>query len=226
MKKSNYEIGGIYFMTPKKQAYQTLANTMIQNFQKRNIEAFYCEDSESAVELAMRMMEDANTISFGGSETLEETGLLDAIRNSSHEVVLVERNAAKTPAEKKEIFLKSMASDYFLMSSNAITIDGELINIDGNGNRVACLIHGPEHVIIVAGMNKVVADVESGIARVRNVSAPANAARLGTKTPCGATGHCGNCDSPDCMCCQIVVTRHSRHTGRIKVILVGETLGY
>ena len=117
-------------------------------------------------------------------------------------------------------------ADYFLMSSNAVTIDGELINIDGNGNRVACLIHGPEHVILIVGMNKVVTDVESGVARVRNIASPANAARLGTRTPCGAVGHCCNCNSPDCMCCQVVITRHSRHTGRIKVILVGEELGY
>jgi len=124
------------------------------------------------------------------------------------------------------MYFKNAMADYFLMSSNAVTIDGELINIDGNGNRVACLIHGPEHVILIVGMNKVVTDVESGVARVRNIASPANAARLGTRTPCGAVGHCGNCNSPDCMCCQVVITRHSRHTGRIKVILVGEELGY
>lgn len=211
-------------MNAKKQAYKALASTMKRNFAKRNIDAFYCEDSESAVALAMDLMKDGTTVGFGGSETLKEIGLLDAVRNSS--LTLIDREQAKTPAEKKEYYFKNAMSDYFLMSSNAVTIDGELINIDGNGNRVACLIHGPEHVILMVGMNKVVPNVETGIARVRNTSAPANAARLETQTPCGVTGHCGNCNSPDCMCCQIVVTRHSRHTGRIKVILIGEELGY
>lgn len=211
-------------MNAKQQARKTLADTMIQNFAKRNIEAFYCENGKDAVNLAMDIMKDGDTVSFGGSETLEETGLLDAVRNSSH--TLIDRTLAKTPEEKREVFLKSMASDYFLMSSNAVTIDGELINIDGNGNRVACLIHGPEHVILMVGMNKVVTDVETGIARTRNTAAPANAARLHPNTPCEMTGHCGDCHSPACMCCQIVVTRHSRHTGRIKVILIGEELGF
>lgn len=211
-------------MTPKKQAYQTLANTMIQNFKKRNIEAFYCEDSASAVELAMKLMKDGSTVGAGGSVTIQETGLLDAVKNSS--LKFLDRETAKTPEEQKSLFLQTMAADYFLMSSNAVTIDGELINIDGNGNRVACLIHGPEHVLLLVGMNKVVSDVESGIARVRNMSAPANAVRLEKKTPCGVNGHCGNCNSPDCMCCQVVVTRHSRHAGRIQVLLIGEELGY
>ena len=165
-------------MGAKQQAYKKLADTMIKNFSQRNIEAFYCDDRNQAVSLAMEMMKDGNTVGFGGSETLNDIGILDTI------------------------------------------------NIDGNGNRVACLIHGPEHVILIVGMNKVVTDVESGVARVRNIASPANAARLGTRTPCGAVGHCGNCNSPDCMCCQVVITRHSRHTGRIKVILVGEELGY
>jgi len=211
-------------MGAKQQAYKKLADTMIKNFSQRNIEAFYCDDRNQAVSLAMEMMKDGNTVGFGGSETLNEIGILDTIKNSS--LTLIDRNIAKTPEEKKEMYFKNAMADYFLMSSNAVTIDGELINIDGNGNRVACLIHGPEHVILIVGMNKVVTDVDSGVARVRNVASPANAARLGTRTPCGAVGHCGNCNSPDCMCCQVVITRHSRHTGRIKVILVGEELGY
>lgn len=211
-------------MGAKQQAYKTLANTMIKNFSKRNMEAFYCEDKNQAVSLAMDLMKEGNTVGFGGSETLNEIGIFEAIKNSS--LTLIDRSTAKTPEEKKEIYFKNTMADYFLMSSNAVTIDGELINIDGNGNRVACLIHGPEHVILIVGMNKVVTDVESGIARVRNMASPANAARLGTRTPCGAVGHCRDCHSEDCMCCQIVVTRHSRHTGRIKVILVGEELGY
>ena len=212
-------------MTPKQQAYKALGNTMIQNFKKRNIEAFYCEDSASAVALAMELMSGGGTVGMGGTETVKQTGLLDAVLSAEH-LQFIDRNKAQTPEEKKAIFIETMQSDYFLMSSNAITVDGELINIDGNGNRVACLIHGPEQVIILAGMNKVVNDVDEGITRVGIHAAPPNAARLGTRTPCATLGLCGDCHSADCMCAQIVITRHSRHNGRIKVILIGEELGF
>lgn len=112
------------------------------------------------------------------------------------------------------------------MSSNAITLDGELVNIDGNGNRVACLITGPKNVIVIAGMNKIAPDVKSAFDRVRNVAAPPNGVRLGTKTPCAKYGRCHDCYAADSMCCQFVVTRKSRIPGRIKVLLVGEELGY
>lgn len=212
-------------MTAKQQAYKALGNTMIKNFKKRNIEAFYCEDSASAVALAMELMKDGGTVGKGGTETVKEVGLLDAVKSAEH-LTFIDREVAKTPEEKKQIYFQTLQCDYFLMSSNAITVDGELINIDGNGNRVACLIYGPEKVIVIAGMNKVVDDVDSGVARVQNFAAPPNAARLGTRTPCATLGHCGDCHSEDCMCAQIVITRHSRDKDRIKVILVGEELGF
>lgn len=212
-------------MTPKQQAYETLAKTMIKNFEKRNIDAFYCPTKEEAVTLAMELMKEGGTVSMGGSATVRESGLLDAIQSTSS-IRFIDRDVAKTPEEKKAIFLESMAADYFLMSSNAITIDGKLVNIDGNGNRLACLLCGPEQVLVLAGMNKVVDDVDSGIQRIGTHAAPPNAARLGTRTPCAALGHCGDCHSEDCMCCQIVITRHSRRKGRIKVILIGEELGF
>lgn len=212
-------------MTPKQQAYKTLGNTMIKNFQRRNIEAFYCETSAEAVALAMELMKDGGTVGMGGTETVKEMGLLKAVKEAKH-LEFIDRDVATTQEEKKEIFFKTMQSNYFLMSSNAITIDGELVNIDGNGNRVACLIHGPEHVIVLAGMNKIVETVESGIERIGTYAAPPNAARLARKTPCAVLGHCSDCQSDDCMCCQIVVTRRSFHKGRIKVILIGEELGF
>lgn len=212
-------------MTPKQQAFQTLTNTMIKNFKNHNMEAFYCEDSAAAVALAMDLMKDGGSVGMGGTETVKECGLLDAVKSADH-LRFIDRNLAKTPEERKAVFLETMGCDYFLMSSNAVTVDGELINIDGNANRVACLAHGPEHVIVLVGVNKIVSDVESGIERVGVAAAPANAARLGTKTPCAALGHCGDCHSNDCMCCQILITRHSRHKGRIKVILIGEELGF
>lgn len=212
-------------MTPKQQAYERLANTMMKNFERRNMEAFYCPTSADAVALAMDLMKEGGTVGMGGSETVKEVGLLDAVK-SCDALRFIDRSTATTPEEKKAIFLETMAADYFLMSSNAITVDGELVNIDGNGNRLACLLQGPDNVLVLAGMNKVVDDVDSGIQRVGIHAAPPNAARLGTRTPCGALGHCGDCHSEDCMCCQIVITRHSRQKGRIKVILIGEELGF
>lgn len=212
-------------MTPKKQAYKALANTMIKSFSKRNIEAFYCDSKEEAATLAMELMKDGGTVGMGGTETIKETGLIDRIKETPS-LHFIDRDKATTPEKKKAVYLESFTADYYLMSSNAITIDGELINIDGNGNRVACLIYGPEHVIVIAGMNKVVNDVEAGIQRIGTHAAPPNAARLGLKTPCAAMGHCGDCHSPNCMCSQIVITRHSKYADRIKVILVGEELGF
>ena len=141
---------------------------------------------------------------------------------------LIDRSVAKNFDEQREIFSKAVLSDYFLMSSNAITLDGELINIDGTGNRVACLSYGPKHVIMIVGMNKVVNDVEDGIKRVRNFASPPNTLRLGLKTPCSMTGRCGDCYGDTCICSQIVVTRRqsAMMKDRVKVILVGESLGY
>ena len=123
-------------------------------------------------------------------------------------------------------YLGSCSADCFLMGTNAITVKGELVNIDGAGNRVACLIHGPRQVIIVVGMNKLVRSIEDGIDRIQTQVCPIIADATGRKTPCGVKGVCMDCQSPDCMCCSIVVTRRSRYDGRIKVVIVGENLGY
>lgn len=211
-------------MSHKTAAFAAMAQSIIKNLEKRNMEGYYFETSRECVKAIIESMPQGSIISWGGSETIKETGLMDAVRNGSFE--LVDRADAKSPDEARQIYAKTVLSDYYLMSTNAITIDGELINIDGNGNRVACLIQGPSHVIIVAGMNKVVTDVGSGIARVRNIASPANAIRLDRSLPCAASGHCHDCLSPDCFCNQIVITRRSGHAGRIKVYLVAEDLGY
>lgn len=211
-------------MTMKQKAFEKTARTVIERMEKRGMEGYFCEDSKACVNQILSMMEAGSTVAWGGSETIKECGLMDALKTADYH--LIDRSLAKTPEENREIFGKSILSDYFLMSSNAVTLNGELVNIDGNSNRVACLAHGPRHVMIIVGMNKLVSDVESAVARVRNIAAPANAERLGTKTPCGVTGVCGDCLSPDCMCCEILITRRSRHPGRIKVFFVAEELGY
>ncbi|MDE5907763.1 MAG: lactate utilization protein [Lachnospiraceae bacterium] len=211
-------------MTPKQLAFQTAVNGIIPKLASRNMEGYFFEDSASCVSAIIDLMADGSTISWGGSESIKECGLMDAVKSGNY--VLIDRLLAKTPEEGRELYAKTVLSDYYLMSSNAITYDGELINIDGNGNRVACLIHGPKCVILVVGMNKLVSDVESGYKRVRNLASPANAKRLGRNTPCFHTGKCGDCLSEECMCSHVVITRRCGIPGRIKVFFVAEELGY
>jgi len=211
-------------MTPKQQNYENLADTLIDKFNQRGIEGYYCENKEEALLMAKRFLTPGCSVSFGGSETLIEIGLIDELECSDY--VLYDRRRAKTPEEKSLLYSKTVLADYFFMSSNAITLDGQLVNIDGAGNRVACLITGPKNVIIIAGMNKIVTDVNNGIERIRNMASPPNVVRLGLQTPCAKIGRCANCLTDDCICCEIVITRKSRTPGRIKVILVGEELGY
>lgn len=209
---------------PKTKSYENTAKTVIKALEKRGMEGFYFESSKDAVAKIMEMLPEEAVVSWGGSMTLSETGMMDALRKSG--LTLVDRMTANSPEEARELYSKTVLSDYYFMSTNAITLDGELVNIDGNGNRVACLITGPSNVMILAGMNKLVSDIETGCKRVRNFAAPPNAVRLNVKTPCAVLGKCEDCLSPDCMCCEIVITRKSRKKNRIKVFLIGEELGY
>lgn len=211
-------------MNPKKENYKNLAKTVLKGMEKRHMESYYCETSEEAKALALSLVPAGSSVSFGGSVTLNETGVLAALRERD-DITLYDRDNANGPEEVKQIMHDALSCDYYFMSSNAITHDGELVNIDGNGNRVAALIYGPENVIIIAGMNKIVKDTEEGISRTRNIAAPPNCVRLNKNTPCAVNGVCGNCLA-DTICDQIVITRASRMPKRIKVILVGEELGF
>ena len=212
-------------MSPKKQAYENLATSIIEKFNLRGIDGYYAESAEDALEIVQRFFAPGCSISWGGSVTLEEIGLIDVLKDADSDFVLYDR--AEVPEEERDSFYsKVVGCDYFLMSSNAITMDGQLVNIDGNGNRVACLITGPKNVIVVAGMNKVSSNVQEAIDRVQNIASPPNTIRLNCDTPCAKTGRCAGCISKDTICCQVVVTRRSRVDDRIKVILVGEELGY
>lgn len=208
----------------KQRYYEKVSNTIIQNLEKRQIEGYYCFDKKTAVNKALKLIPSKASISWGGSVTLFETGLMDAIKAEDYK--LINREDAKNLDEQRQIHGEICCSDFFLMSTNAITLDGELVNIDGRGNRVAFLCYGPQNVLILAGMNKIVSNIEEGIKRIRNISAPPNAIRLNRKTPCSITGKCEDCFSSECMCGQIVITRRSIIPGRIKVILIGEELGY
>lgn len=211
-------------MDPKKIGYENLAKTIIKKLEVRGMAGYYCDTKEDALAKALELMEKGSSITWGGSETLKEIGIFEAIRNGDYE--LYDRDTAVTPEEKRAFYGKAVTADYFLMSTNAITHDGQLVNIDGTGNRVACLIHGPQNVIVIAGMNKVAKDVEAAIERAHDRAAVPNAVRLNQNTGCREFGKCIDCLKEDCICCHTVVTRMSRVKNRIKVILVGEELGY
>ena len=212
-------------MAPKKQYYENVAATIIKNLEKRRMNGFYCADKESAIAKVLELIPAGSSVGWGGSMTLKENGFFDALADANA-YQIIDRDTAKTKEEEKKIYSDICAANVFLMSTNAITLEGELVNVDGRGNRVSFLCYGPDKVIVVAGMNKVVTDVEDGIKRVRNMAAPPNCVRLNKKTPCAITGACADCYSPDCICAQTVVTRLSFYPGRINVILVGEELGY
>ncbi len=212
-------------MNPKETYYETCAVSIQKHLEKRRMEGYYCKSAKEAKELALSFVKEGDAVSFGGSMTLSETGLLEELRKKK-DIVLLDRSTAATPEEIRRIYEKAFTADTYFMSTNAITLSGELVNIDGNGNRAAALIWGPKQVVLLAGMNKVCPTLEDAIKRAREIAAPPNCIRLGKKTPCAVSGSCGDCYGNDCICSQTVITRRSQEPGRIKVILIGETLGY
>ncbi len=212
-------------MSHLKSARELQAKSIISAIEKRNMTAYYCEDIDACRQKVLELIPEGSVISWGGSMSIHECGLPEALKGRGDCDVL-DRSQYVTAEQQQEFAVKTFQSDYFLMSTNAITLDGELVNIDGYGNRVASLIYGPKHVIVVTGMNKVVPDVKQGFDRVRNIASPPNTVRLGKNTPCSKLGKCGDCMSPDCICNQIVVTRRSRDKERIIILLVNENLGF
>ena len=196
-------------------AYRATAATVIKNLNRRNMEGYYRDTAEEAVELVCGMIPAGDSVTWGGSMTFTESGMRAALEAGPWK--LLDRATAHTPEERREMWRDRTSADWFFMSTNALTVGGELVNIDGNGDRLACLVHGPAHVVVLVGMNKLVADVDAGIKRIRTVTCPMNAARLHTETPCETHGICGRCHAERCMCCETVVTRHSPrrpHQGR------------
>lgn len=203
---------------------QLLGETLVKNLTKRGFGAYYCATKEEAVAKALELIPETDIVSWGGSVTIKEVGLLEAIKKRNP---VIDRDLADTPEEKMELMRNSLLCDTFLMSSNAISKDGQLVNIDGNGNRIAALIFGPKQVVIVAGVNKVAGTLEGAMDRARNVAAPINASRFaGLPTPCAKLGICADCAAATSICSQVLITRTCRVPERIKVILVGEHLGF
>ena len=211
-------------MTPVQTAWKLQAELMINGLKTRQMEGYYAATKEEAVSIALSLMPEGSSVGWGGSVTLTECGLMDALKTAPLQVI--DRAQAVTPEEKDQMNARLITADTFLMSTNAITLDGELFNIDGHGSRLAFLIYGPKQVLVLCGMNKVVSSLEAAQERVRLNACPPNCIRLNKKTPCAMTGRCGDCYGSDCICSQFVTTRRSSVPGRIKVILIGENLGF
>jgi len=211
-------------LTVKQQSQKVLIMNVINKMESRGMEGYYFDSAESAADYVQNLMSPGSTVAFGGSETLKETGILNILKNGLYTVY--DRADAHTPQEARQMYANHTLSDYYFMSSNAITYDGILVNIDGTGNLTACLIHGPQTVIVVAGINKLINTLDSAIDKVKNIAAPPNAVRLNRNTPCKDLGRCAECLTDDCMCCNIVITRKSYKKGRIKVLLINDSFGY
>ncbi len=211
-------------MDVKQKYYDKRGKILVKNLQSRHFEAYYCADKAAALEKALELIPKGSTVGWGGAHSCEEIGLMDALNAGAYNAI--DRSKCKTPEEKLQAMKACMFADVFLTGANGLSLDGEMVNIDGTGNRVAAIVYGPSMVLVVAGMNKVMDTLEDAITRARTIAAPINKQRFPNQTPCEVTGTCGDCKSAECICNQILITRNCRPAGRIKFILVGEDLGF
>lgn len=197
----------------------------LEHLKRNRMNGHYAKDQKELMEILDKLCERKSTVAVGGSMTLKETGVLDWLREEDFE--FYDRYAeGLDAADITAIYRKSFGANYFFTSTNALTEAGELVNIDGNGNRVAAMIYGPDKVIVIAGINKLVKDEAAAYERLRNFAAPSNSVRLSRKTPCAITGQCSNCNSPDRICASYATIRWQTRPDRIHVILVNKILGY
>ncbi len=200
---------------------ELLARKTIKGLESRNMSGYYAADRKEALEVALSLIPEGSSVTMGGCMSAAEIGLVDALKEGNYNFINRDEYA-----DKRAAMLAAYDADVFLSSANAMTDDGVLINIDGNSNRVSAIAQGPKKVVFIVGMNKVCSDVDGAMKRARNVAAPINVQRFGLSTPCAKTGACADCKSPDTICCQFLITRFSRHAGRIHVILVNDNLGF
>ena len=199
---------------------ECLARTVIKGLESRNMSGYYAADKEEALKQALQLIPEGSSIAMGGCMSAHEIGLIKALEEGNYNYL------DRDKMERRAALMAAYDADVFLSSANAITDDGIMVNIDGNSNRVSCIAQGPRKVIFIVGINKVCSDLDAAMKRARNVAAPANAQRFDYKIPCKEKGKCFDCKSPDTICCQFLITRYSRHTGRIHVILVNDNLGF
>ena len=201
-----------------------LAQKVIKGFESRNMTGYYAETKEDALKITLEIIPEGASIGWGGSESVSQIGLRTVLLKGNYKVF--NRDTCKTAEEKRKTELEIFGCDYFLCSSNAVTEDGILVNIDGNSNRVAAIAYGPSHIVMIVGMNKIAKNLDAAIYRARNIAAPVNAQRFPLDTPCKHTGSCADCKSRDTICCEFLVTRYSRHADRFHIILVNDDLGF
>ncbi|MBO4216258.1 MAG: lactate utilization protein [Bacteroidaceae bacterium] len=211
-------------MNPQEQRNERLAKTILRNMQRRHIEGYYCPTAEEAVKKVSELIKDGSYVTWGGSKTIRDLGI-PAVLKERRALEVLDRDEVNTPEEVVAIYERAFSADVYLTSANAISEDGVIVNIDGNGNRVAAITWGPKKVIFVIGLNKVAPTVEAALARVRGTASPINAARFNITTPCQIDGVCHNCNSPESICNYVHFLRNSPK-GRHVVVLVGESLGY
>ena len=207
---------------PKKMYYDKRGEIIVKNLTSHGFEAYYCEDKEAALAKALELIPKGATVGWGGAMSAQQIGLLDAMNEGEYNAI--DRDKAPNMEEREKAMRACLQADYFITGANALSIDGQMVNIDGMGNRVAAIVYGPKYVVVIAGMNKVVDSLEAAVVRARTVAAPANKQRFPMQTPCAVTGVCGNCKTEG-ICNQMLITRNSKPISRIKVILVGEDFG-
>jgi len=208
---------------PKKKYYEKRAQLLLKNLHNRHFEAYYCETAAQALEKALELIPEGATVGWGGAMSAEQIGLIASLNAGNYNTI--DRDKATTPAEREKAMKQCLMADVFVAGANALSIDGQMVSIDGNGNRVAAIVYGPDSVVIVAGMNKVVDSLDDALRRARTVAAPSNKQRFALQTPCEVTGTCADCKSDGCICNQILITRNCKPAGRIKFVIVGEELG-
>ena len=200
---------------------ELLAKKVIKGLESRNMTGYYAASKEEALKIALDLIPEKSSVTMGGAMSVHEIGLVDALKEGEYD--FIDRDDYE---DKREAMLKAYDADFFLSSANAMTEDGVLVNIDGNANRVSAIAQGPKKVLFVVGMNKICSTLDSAMDRAQYIASPINAQRFGLETPCAKTGACAQCKSHDTICCQILITRYSKHDGRISVILVNDDLGF
>lgn len=206
-----------------KEYYKKRGEILVKNLKNRHFDGYYCATKEDAMKKALELIPEGATIGWGGVMSAHQIGLVEALNEGNYHAI--DRDKCKSAEEKLQAARDSMFADVFLTGANALSLDGQMVNIDGTGNRVAAIVYGPKEVLVIAGMNKVTDTLDDAITRARTVAAPLNQQRFQLNNPCTATGTCADCKSESCICNQILITRHCRPAGRIKFILVGEELG-
>ncbi len=211
-------------MTPQEKRNELLAARMIRNLERRHFEAYYCRTADEIINKVKELIPEGSSITWGGTMTIRDLGIPAALKSGNY--VVLDRDEATTAEEKLSVYKKAFDVDFYLSSVNAISEDGVIVNIDGNGNRVAAITWGPRRVIFVVGLNKVAQDVGAALQRARSTASPINAARFDIDTPCRKDGICHNCNSPQSICNYVHFLRNSHPERRHIVILTGLNLGY